>query len=638
MDHQSIAFDISGIVDNNTSTVDLKDSRLALDEIEIFCHGKIVYDSAHSQISINGGFSSVKLEKIIPLLPKEQKSFFNQLEISGLADLDLSLRGDFSSKGSLSLVSEFNIREGRFLQEKNSIALDELQLSGKINCSDLKNPTTIEINIKSASAKMQDRTIHASGSLINLSKPKIHIIAQGTMRLADWHQWINSSSINTLAGDLQFVIDYDVCLPGWKSLKAADFTGEKSSGELILRNGTLSASWMNLPLKAVSLESEFENNSLKVKNLSFNYGKSDVNLSGIFDNFIPFLLLPDEKIRIEANLVSKRLELDEILAVDDKKFKSTKKADNDLFIDEVSAHLTLDVAEVVFGKFEAKSCKASIFYANGRLAAEDVFLRTLGGVISGKAILSESGDSLLIQTSAEFKNIDIREAFISFDNFGQESMTQDNLRGRTSADIQLFAKMSSDFHISLKGIQSSIDLKVDDGEIMNYEPLTGMNEFIKGRDFSKVSFETLQNKISMSDGKINIPQMEIKSNALNLKVSGWHSFENEIEYHIQVKLNELRKKDEKKGPEDEYGFVDDSKQGGGTLFLLVTGTVDKPNYKQIDKEAMKEKINSDIKKEKENMKSILNKEFGLFKKDTSLLKEKANPNQNKKIKVEWDDE
>jgi hypothetical protein len=67
--------------------------------------------------------------------------------------------------------------------------------------------------------------------------------------------------------------------------------------------------------------------------------------------------------------------------------------------------------------------------------------------------------------------------------------------------------------------------------------------------------------------------------------------------------------------------VEDDPSNKRCVFLHLTGTYDNPII-TFDKKGMKEKIKEDIKQEKQSLKQILNEEFGLFKKDSTLKKTK----------------
>ena len=126
--------------------------------------------------------------------------------------------------------------------------------------------------------------------------------------------------------------------------------------------------------------------------------------------------------------------------------------------------------------------------------------------------------------------------------------------------------------------------------------------------------------------------MFVKTSAMDIGMYGIQTFENEINYGLNLRLTDILTNKK----EIEYGYtVDDGT--GIRLFLLMTGTIDKPIFK-LDKSARKDHNQKQREEEKNNVKNILKDEFGLFKKDTTVTsikpKEKAKP----KFEVNWEDE
>lgn len=126
--------------------------------------------------------------------------------------------------------------------------------------------------------------------------------------------------------------------------------------------------------------------------------------------------------------------------------------------------------------------------------------------------------------------------------------------------------------------------------------------------------------------------MFVKTSAMDIGLYGTQTFEDEINYGLNLRLTDIltKKKD------TEYGYIVDDGTGV-RLFLLMTGTIDEPEFK-LDKEARKDHNQQQRAAEKNKLKNILKDELGLFKKDTTITsikpKEKAKP----KFEVDWGDE
>ncbi|UPT69215.1 MAG: AsmA-like C-terminal region-containing protein [Sphingobacteriales bacterium JAD_PAG50586_3] len=214
---------------------------------------------------------------------------------------------------------------------------------------------------------------------------------------------------------------------------------------------------------------------------------------------------------------------------------------------------------------------------------------------------------------AKLNNIDIHSLFYEFDDFGQTTMQSKHLKGRLTASVAFAANWTKKLDILLPSIEAESDVKLENGELIDFEPITAMSKFIQVDELKHIFFSNLSNHIIIRNSTIQIPTTEIQSSALNLSAWGTHDFDNNIDYHVRVNLRELLSKKfikNKKQQVDADGeTVQDDGRGGSNLFLLVTGTADNPKVK-YDVGAVKNKIKEDFKKEKFVLKGILKKEFG----------------------------
>ena len=155
-------------------------------------------------------------------------------------------------------------------------------------------------------------------------------------------------------------------------------------------------------------------------------------------------------------------------------------------------------------------------------------------------------------------------------------------------------------------------------------------------ELKNVKFSTLENNIRIEHNMIKIPSMEIKSSALSVFIKGSHNFDNEIDYQVRLLLSELvskkfRKK--KTNINNEFGAIEDDGLGNTAVYLKMTGHVDNPEI-YFDKIKIKDKLNTKIKQEKEEIKTII-KEDVLNQKPDSV---NSNQEQEPDVLLEWKDE
>jgi hypothetical protein len=277
-----------------------------------------------------------------------------------------------------------------------------------------------------------------------------------------------------------------------------------------------------------------------------------------------------------------------------------------------------------------------------RMMADPIRFSTMNGNITLSGLVDASDSTkLLLSCISEIKSINVTKLFTAFENFTQTSITNQNIKGVLSAKIELSSELSSDLTMDMSKLKSVIDMTIENGELNNVESMKSLSRFIELNELNAIKFATLKNSFEIKNRLISFPKMEIKSSAINIYLSGTHTFNNDINYKIKLSLNELLSKKAIKAKKqnddpDSYrdGEVVDDGLGRTNIYLSMTGTVDKPIIKYDTKSAI-QNIKLNIKEEKNTLKTILKEEFGLFKKD-STIKNKAKK-EDPKFKIKWEE-
>ena len=106
------------------------------------------------------------------------------------------------------------------------------------------------------------------------------------------------------------------------------------------------------------------------------------------------------------------------------------------------------------------------------------------------------------------------------------------------------------------------------------------------KELRNLRFSNLENTIEIKNKSIAIPDMEIKSNALSMRLSGTHTFENKIDYHLQLLLSDFVKKKSKKLGDERFGEIEQDETGNTKLFIRMYGDAYNPSF-SLDKKMIK---------------------------------------------------
>jgi hypothetical protein len=242
--------------------------------------------------------------------------------------------------------------------------------------------------------------------------------------------------------------------------------------------------------------------------------------------------------------------------------------------------------------------------------------------------------------------IDIRKLFFAFEEFGQEVVTSANLRGRCAVDAVFTASMSEKLQLDPKSIVSSIDLTIENGELIALQSLADIAAYMRENKLISpfievdrleekmrhIRFATLENRIEIKDERIYLPMMDVKSSAIDIKASGSHWFDDRIDYSVGLYLRDILVRKDR----TEFGDIEDDGLGS-RFFLSMKGTVDNPQF-GYDRNAKKEIRKEERQAERETLKQILKEDLNPFK------KREASDNDNSKtgggsstITIDWGD-
>lgn len=540
------------------------------------------------------------------------------IETTGEFYFESTIKGMSGDTSEPAIEAKFGIRDGATLKRKNSnVTLQNISLKGLYS-----NAGKSEIlELSNFSASTNKSRFSGSFSMKGNKNPVYTTEINGNVDLAEMQQILELDSVKTATGKVDIHFEASGKRSGNKALTAADFRKFKTSGKASMQN--VSVAFVNSTAAADSLngELEFDGNNVNIKEVSGNAAGSDFVINGTLRNLLGYLFTEKEILNVEGDFVSRKLDLNTLLASDEKSGADT----NYVFALPANVRMKLNttVKEIQFRRFTASSFTGVFELRNRQLHLNDLNMRTLDGVVSGSGIVDATrDDSLLISFNSKIAQVNISKLFYTFENFGQkegeETIGDKNVFGSLTANVEFVSMWDNKLNINEKKLFTFADITIDQGELKEFKPLESLSRFINIEELRDIKFSTLHNTIEIRDRVVNIPRMEIKSSAVDVIMSGTHDFDNMVDYHFVVSLDELRaRKAKTKKENNEFGEVESDGNKRYKLYISMKGPVDNPEIKYLDAKGFIEQKKEELKQEKQNLKNILREEFGWFKKDTT---------------------
>ncbi len=353
-------------------------------------------------------------------------------------------------------------------------------------------------------------------------------------------------------------------------------------------------------------------------------------LGGSLYNLIPFLNDTSEKFVGELVLDSPILNLSTL---------SSKKESSSAIKMPDRMHLYLEcrIGMLEMNPYRLGDFEADFELKNKKLTGRDLSFKAFGGDFSGDVFFEEKEQFYTFQTLAQLSKVKIDELFLTANNFQQDFIKSNQLKGLLSSDLRLSFQLDKKGKLIVKSIKIESDVTIANGELIGLKSLEALSKYIELEELKHIRFKNLQNQLLVQDCTITIPRFNIQSSALNFSLAGSHHFNTTIDYHIVLLLSDVLRKKVKKPKASEYGYIADDGLGQTKVFLKMTGSSDKPEF-AYDKTELKSHLRQEVQNEKKTIKGLLNKEFGLFKNDSTIkdtepsTKQKTSPFQ-----IDWEE-
>ena len=258
--------------------------------------------------------------------------------------------------------------------------------------------------------------------------------------------------------------------------------------------------------------------------------------------------------------------------------------------------------------------------------------------VSGSVAI-ENPNKIVFECNGNLDKISVKKLFYQFENFSQDFIMDKHMEGFISSDIHFKAESDSALNLDMAGMYTLAHIKIENGKLINFPPMLELDEYLskeykmKFKDLSNLSFSTLENDIKIEKRTIVIPNMVIKSSAINLEISGEHTFDMAIDYHFKIKSSELMKAYRSKKKSDNE-FVEQEEDMSGTIPFYMKGTTENPEF-GYDKAVKKELTKNKMQQEKEKFKEAFKKEFGSKKEEKKEEKKQAQDDSG--FNVQWED-
>jgi hypothetical protein len=597
------------------------------DDKKIVDFNSSVLKIARSQFEIGGNYTfkeknlidmiaagkDTDIQTLLSLLPDETSKKLKQYRSEGDVFFNLTLKGEISDRKSPFISVSFGCKDATLYHPDYQSRITNANLNGSFASPSLTNFSDAKLFLKDMEGELNGKLFTGNLGISQFNDPYIVLDFKGELDAASVNNFYPIPEVKELTG----LVDTDIMFEGKTSLLKKKTTAQKvkTNGAITLHDVNFNYGKQNIHFKDINGTLQFNNNDLALSNVQGYFENSDFQLNGFFKNIITFLLFENQPIGIETDLKSNFLDLDQLFSIG---FEEEESNEYQFHISpDLQLNFNCDVKAMKYKRFKPTNIKGDLLVKNQVAVSRNITMNAMGGALTLNGIV-DAKNSKAIDVISTFKldGLHVDSVFYVFENFDQTFIEDKHLKGRAYANVELEMTLNEKLNLIAPTLIADISATIKNGELNNFEPLKALNKYLDDEGLSKLRFADLKNEIHIEKQTIYLPQMEVKSNVTTIQVSGTHTFDQHIDYRVAAPLRNKKKID----PDEAFGAIEEDGSGKAKIFLKITGTTDDYDV-SLDKDAVKKKIASDLKKEVQELKDAFKLKGQKKKKELELTEE-----------------
>ncbi len=634
-DDEVLRFSGTTTIDRAAGTYGFTPLRISSRDLELAATGTIRPTEAGLSCDLRLNSTAGSLQDVLSLLPSTRTGMLTEWETEGEFSLSAGVTGDWTLTDYPRIDGDLHFSDGRISSPRSKVGARDIELRATFAYLDGPRRGVQTFRVEEFAGSLRGEPFRIRFALEDLKDPVIDFSADGTLPLA-----LLPALLPNQPG---FESDGTVYLTNlrvrgrYADMIAPRRLGRVSSvGIIEVEDGTFTINdrVLGLPRGIIKLT----DNRLKLEGLQVTTAETDFTLAGEAQNYLPVLLADslntrDASLKFAATMKGTALDIADLLALTTSSEAERETAESDGARDSLTrrdlarrARLT----DLLDGSFEAEvdkwnwdrlagsNFRGQLEFYRGQLEIRGITDAMDGHFrVDASTFFRETTHSS-VRLSAE--GIDAPTFFYQLENFEQEVLTAENLKGRMNANLLLDLYYDELGAFDYERFTALAGLEIHDGELEDFGLLENFAFALKSADLERVRFTRLTNYFEIKDRTIYIPAMFIQSSAVNLTLSGSHTFDQYLDYNVRVNAGQILTN--KIARHDNNLVPLPARNGFFNLYYTIQGPLE-----DYSVETNKQAVKADFRRSEYRRARIKNSLEAAFQRPIALLQDKEDENE-----------
>ncbi|MEL6719582.1 MAG: AsmA family protein, partial [Bacteroidota bacterium] len=624
---KNLRYDAEVLVNLEEGLYEMQKVIVGVEDNEFSIDGRMTTASDFTDFHLVAKNEEGDLGGVLQLLPDSYAQYLGDFTSRGQFYFDALIDGKLSKNENPTLDVKFGLEEARISSPKLEYPFKDVSFDATFNNGSRKNNATSRFEMPRLKGYFNNELIEIKLNADNFDDPNIDFALDGTLPLEAIYGLFGNENIEGGSGEIEIQgLEVRGKLSDMES--SSGIANVETSGTIQFDDARLKFAEDKITIDRGDLL--LEGNSLVMKEVKIEGAGSEIYLDGSCYNLLPVVFADSlnskrAELQFEANLNAPELDIDRLIAltvspveegeVSEEVYDSIQVKevqDREQFTQFLKGSFNANIESFNYGKIDGKDFV-------GRLQFEENEMSIFGNTKAMEGSFDLAGTMYFeneprLKAKLKCRDVDGEKFFSQTENFGQDILTDKNIRGDMNANMVIYAYWDEQMNFSYEKLRVLAGIGIEEGELIDFELFTYFSSFVKMKDLQHVRFNDMQNWLEIRDQKIFIPVMFIQSNAINLTLNGEYTFDYAFDFNIKVNAGQVAANRFKKH-NPELVPLPTKRKGFFNLYYKIYGNADDYEYEMANKEVKRDFERSE--RRKNQIRESLENEF----QDVVLIKE-----------------
>jgi hypothetical protein len=587
-------------IDLENSKYTFKDNKALINQLPLQFNGfiQLVEEGQNYDLTFNTPTSSFK--NFLGLVPSAYSGDLNTIDTKG----DFTVKGFAKGSYTETTIPKFDIsiasNNASFKYPDLPKSVENIIIDTKI-----KNETGLlkdtYVNLDKLSFKIDQDVFNAKANIKNITENAlVDAFLKGTINLGNLSKAYPIKLDFPLSGILKADVETQFDM---ESVEKEHYQNIKNSGIASL-HGFKYKDENGKVMDIAVAEVQFNPSVLRLNRLEAKTGKSDLNASGVLENFYGFLF-NNQNLKGNFNLSANQLAVSDFMTTETTSTTTTKKTSEPLKIPAfLDCTLTAKANTVLYDNLTLKDVSGKVIIKDETVTLQQVKTSIFGGQIAADGLVSTKGKVPNFKMNLGMNQVNIAQTFTQLAMMEKIAPIAKAINGKLNSTIHLSG--------NLDALELTPDLKSISGDLIgellsttvnskSTPLLTALDNQLGFIDLNKINLNDIKTAITFQDGKVNIKPFDLKYQDIKINVGGTHGFDQTMNYNVKFDVPAKYLGTEVNNLIAKLSPSEASKMESIPITAIVGGNFGTPKISTDLKQATTSLVNNLIKQQKDKL-------------------------------------